>query len=151
MKIKITEGQLERIKSRINEGVDNQYNREVLVTFNTYNVKYKGHEINDISPITLRLYYTIEIEGRSWGIKDISLSNITGPSDIEIELEYYVDSDNTKTITLPMKLNWETVFKDQINGLRGIITIDDKVEVELVNDSEGNLVVKEIRVDVYTL
>lgn len=150
MKIKITEGQLERIKSRINEGVDNQYNREVIVNFNTYNVNYKGYEINDISPISLRLYYNIEIEGRSWGFKDIILSNIIGPSDIEIELEYYVDADNTDTITLPMKLNWEAVVKEEEKGM-GVITIDDKVEVELVNDSEGNLVVKEIRVIVYAL
>jgi hypothetical protein len=150
MKIKITEGQLERIKSRINEGVDNQYNREVLVTFNTYNVNYKGREINDISQIKLRLYYSIEVEGRSWGFKDINLSNIIGPSDIEVELEYFVDADNTDTISLPMKLNWEAVVKEVEKGM-GVITIDDKVEVELVNDSEGNLLVKEIKVVVYAL
>ena len=150
MKIKITEGQLERIKSRVNEGVDNQYNREVLVTFNTYNVNYKGREINDISQIKLRLYYSIEVEGRSWGFKDISLSNIIGPSDIEVELEYYVDADNTDTISLPMKLNWEAVVKEEEKGM-GVITIDDKVEIELVNDSEGNLLVKEIKVVVYAL
>lgn len=150
MKIKITEGQLERIKSRITEGVDNQYNREVLVTFNTYNVNYKGREINDISPIKLRLFYYIEVETRSWGFKDITLSNITGPSEIEAELEYYVDGDNTDTITLPMNLNWESVIKEEQNGM-GVITIGEEVEVDLINDSDGNLLVKQIRLTVYTL
>jgi len=36
------------------------------------------------------------------------------------------------------------------NG-RGIITIDDAVEVDLANDNEGNLMVKLAKITVFTL
>jgi hypothetical protein len=150
MKLRITEGQLERIKSQITEQGGNRYNREVNVTFNPYRATYKGNEINDVSPTRVRLSYDIEIEGRSWGVKGVSLSGIMGPTELEAEFEYYVDNDNTDTITLPMKLNWGMIVTEEEKGM-GVITVGDDVEIELVNDSEGNLMVKEIKVTVYTL
>lgn len=148
MKIKITEGQLERIKHQIKEGVSDKYNREVNLNFNGYRANYKGYEINDILSYKVRLSYDIEIEGRSWGIKDISLSNISGPSEVEVEIEYYIDDDNTETVTVPMQINWEMVVKEEEKGMGGV-SVGDDVDIELVNDTEGNLVIKEIRVTVY--
>jgi hypothetical protein len=150
MKLRITEGQLERIKSQITEQGGNRYNREVNVTFNPYRATYKGNEINDVSPTRVRLSYDIEVEGRSWGIKGVSLSGIMGPKELEAEVEYFIDNDNTDTITLPMKLNWGMMVTEEEKGM-GVITVGDDVEIELVNDSEGNLMVKEIKVTVYTL
>lgn len=150
MKLRITEGQLERIKSQINEQGGDRYNREVNVTFNGYRANYKGKEINDILPTKVRLSYDIEIEGRSWGIKDISLNGIMGPTELEAEIEYFIDEDNTETVTLPIKLNWDAVVREEEKGM-GVITVGDDVEIELVNDSEGNLMIKEIRVTVYSL
>ena len=150
MKLRITEGQLERIKSQISEQGGDRYNREVNVTFNAYRANYKGHEINDVSSTRVRLSYDIEIEGRSWGIKGIYLGGITGPSEIETELEYYIDDDNTDTVTIPMKLNWELVVREEEKGMGGV-SVGDDVEIELVNDAEGNLMIKEIRVTVYSL
>jgi hypothetical protein len=150
MKLRITEGQLERIKSQITEQGGNRYNREVNVTFNPYRATYKGNEINDVSPTRVRLSYDIEIEGRSWGVKGVSLSGIIGPTELEAEVEYFVDNDNTDTVTLPMKLNWGMIVTEEEKGM-GVITVGDDVEIELVNDSEGNLMVKEIKVTVYTL
>jgi len=150
MKLRITEGQLERIKSQITEQGGNRYNREVNVTFNAYNATYKGKEINDILPMKVRLSYNIDIEGRSWGIKGISLYGITGPSEIEAEIEYFIDDDNTDTVTIPMKLNWELAVTEIEKGMGGF-SVGDEVEIELVNDAEGNLVIKEIKVPVYYL
>jgi hypothetical protein len=150
MKLRITEGQLERIKSQLTEQGDNRYNREVNLTFNAYNATYKGKEINDILPMKVRLSYNIDIEGRSWGIKGISLYGITGPSEIEAEIEYYIDDDNTDTVTIPMKLNWELAVTEIEKGMGGF-SVGDEVEIELVNDAEGNLVIKEIKVPVYYL
>jgi hypothetical protein len=150
MKLRITEGQLERIKSQLTEQGDNRYNREVNVTFNAYNATYKGKEINDILPMKVRLSYNIDIEGRSWGIKGISLYGITGPSEIEAEIEYFIDDDNTDTVTIPMKLNWELAVTEIEKGMGGF-SVGDEVEIELVNDAEGNLVIKKIKVPVYYL
>ena len=150
MKLKITEGQLERIKSQITEQGGNRYNREVNVTFNGYRANYKGHEINDILSTRVRLSYDIEIEGRSWGIKDINLGGITGPSELAVEVEYFVDNDNTNTVTLPMKINWGLAVRE-VETEKGVFTVGDDVEIELVNDAEGNLMIKEIKVVIYSL
>ena len=80
----------------------------------------------------------------------ISLSGIMGPSELEAEVEYFIDNDNTDTVTLPMKLNWGMIVTEEEKGT-GVITVGDDVEIELVNDSDGNLMVKEIKVIVYSL
>jgi hypothetical protein len=49
-----------------------------------------------------------------------------------------------------MKLNWGMIEIEEEKGT-GVITVGDDVEIELVNDSDGNLMVKEIKVIVYSL
>lgn len=150
MKIKITEGQLERIKSQITEQGGGRYNREVNLNFNGYRANYKGNEINDIPSFKVRLSYDIDIEGGSWGIKDISLGNISGPSEIDVEVEYYIDDDNTETVILPMKINWDMIVIEEEKDM-GRISVGDDVDIELVNDVEGNLMIKEIKATVYMM
>jgi hypothetical protein len=66
------------------------------------------------------------------------------------ELEYFIDDDNTDTVVLPIKLNWEMAVTEEEKGMGGV-SIGDEVDIELVNDAQGNLMVKEIKVPVYTL
>lgn len=47
-----------------------------------------------------------------------------------------------------MQINWEMVVKEEEKGMGGV-SVGDDVDIELVNDTEGNLVIKEIRVTVY--
>jgi len=147
MKLIITESQLKRLKSRLTEQVDNRYSREVVLSFSTYRATYKGNEISEIPTIKATVYYDIEIEARSWGIKDISLYGITGPTEVDIEVYYYVN-DNEDVITLPISLDWAMINVEENTG-SGQVTIGNEVEVVMVNDSNGNLVVKEIILEVY--
>jgi hypothetical protein len=150
MKIRLTEGQMERLKAQMNEDSSSTYNREVKVRISGYGATYQGKEIDDVIGGTVRLTYNINIEGRSWGIKGISLYNINGPSEIDAEISYFngVDDDTqSENITLP--INWEAVnIEEEKNGL---VTVGDEVDVELTNDNQGNLVVKTISLVVYTL
>ena len=70
--------------------------------------------------------------------------------EIEAEIEYFIDDDNTDTITIPMKLNWEMVVTEKETNT-GRISVGDEVKIELANDADGNLMVKEIKVFVYYL
>lgn len=149
MKLIISEGQVERIKSILKEGVDDRYNREVTLSFSAYGSNFKGYEINYINNITVRLFYRIEIEGRSWGLKDISLLGISGPEQIEVEVEYYLENGEESSISVPLKLDWSKVNIETTHS--GVVTIDEEVEVELKNDSDGNLIVESINFTVYTL
>jgi hypothetical protein len=150
MRIKITEGQLEMIKSSLNEATSNKYNKDVNVSFNSYGLKYKGNDIDYIEPVKIRLFYDIEIDGRSWGIKDISLYSVEGPEELETEISFFVTNEDTNSEIIKLNVNWDNVELELENG-RGIITIDDAVEVDLANDNEGNLMVKLAKITVFTL
>jgi len=151
MKLKLTESQFDRLKANLSEsGNDNSYSREVKVSINYYpGVLYKGMEINDILSANITLSYTIEIDARSWGIKDISLYNISGPSEIEAEIEYYVDNDNTSSDIITLQLDWSKLTTDKYNN--GLISVGDELEVHLKNDNNGNLFANDLNIEVYSV
>ena len=151
MKVRLTESQMERLKSKLNEADTNKYNREVVVKVHTYGATYKGKEIDWVTSGNIRLTYNIEMDIRSWGVKGISLYGIQGPSEIEVDVEYYVseetDESITETVTLP--INWESVVTEEEQN--GIVTVGDEIDIELTNDDKGNLIVKSVTVTVYSL
>jgi hypothetical protein len=146
MKLIITESQLKRLKSRLTEQVDNKYSTEVELSFSTYLATYKGNEINYIPPIKAMVYYNIDIDFKPWGIEDISLYGITGPTEVDIDVYYYINDDED-VITLPIRLDWAMINVEEKQS-NGQVFIDKEVDVVIDNDSNGNLVVKEIIVKV---
>ena len=149
MKLRITENQLNTIKKNLNEGVDNQYSREVKITYNYHGVTLKGHEINDIMDSSATLKFNIEMEGRSWGIKDIQLNGIVGPSEVELEIDYYINDEQTQEVSIPLQLDWAAAQIDKQSG-HGVVTVGDEVEITLVNDQNGGIMVKSIEIPVYS-
>jgi hypothetical protein len=111
---------------------------------------YKGKEINDVSNYNIRINYSIDIEAREWGIKDISLYDIHGPEEIELEIEYFVDDLNTDTEVVTMPIDWDKLEQDTYSG-EGVVTIGDVLEINLSNDESGNLIFTKIILPVYTL
>ena len=112
MKLKITEAQLERLKGRLTEAPKdksggNTYQRYIKFNFNYGRTKLKGHDINDVflEP-KMPVSFEVEIKSREFGIDGISLHNISGPTDVEVEVDYFVNSDNTDTVNLDLKLDW---------------------------------------------
>ena len=111
----ITETQLNKINDLISESQvknvtntlvkesidDNRYRREVKDSVRTNSSqKFKGMDINDINPYSpqMEVSFDIDQEHRSWGIKDISLNSIKGPSSSDVEVEYFTnDSDDYRT------------------------------------------------------
>jgi hypothetical protein len=149
MKIRITESQLERLRTNLNEEpLDDKYVREVEAKF--YQGTYKGYEINDISPIKVRVSFSIDIEMKSWGIRDINLGGITGPSEVEVEVNYYIDNDNTEDAYLTIPLDWSKLITEKDSN-SGIITVSDEVEIYLMENEEGNLVVERMEMVVYSV
>lgn len=149
MKIRITESQLERLRTNLNEEpLDDKYVREVEAKF--YQGTYKGYEINDISPIKIRVSFSIDIEMKSWGIRDINLGGITGPSEVEVEVNYYIDNDNTEDAYVTIPLDWSKLITEK-DSSSGIITVGDEVEIYLMENEEGNLVVERMEMVVYSV
>ena len=166
MKMIITETQLNKINDLISESQvknvtntlvkesidDNRYRREVKVSVRTNSSqKFKGMDINDINPYSpqMEVSFDIDQEHRSWGIKDISLNSIKGPSSIDVEVEYFTnDSDDYKTEEIEIPLNWDNISIDKVSN--GLITVGDEVEITLYISETGEYTT-EISMDVYTL
>jgi hypothetical protein len=111
---------------------------------------YKGGKINDITTSDIELTYDIDIEARSWGIKGISLYDIQGPSEIELEVDYYPNGDDSETETITIPLNWDNIEIEEEEG-QGVVTINKDITLTLENDENGNLICNQINVTVYTL
>ena len=152
MKIKLTEGQVQRLK-HISEGLEDKYNTQVNVTFNTSKDFIFPHEINDISSTNMRVSFDIDVEYKSWGIKGIALYNIQGVESIEAEIEYYYgeSDDDVRTATIPVKLDWENALRVENESGTGLVTIDNEVEITLAGSSETGFYAREIQLITYTL
>lgn len=149
-KILITENQLDMIKRSLTEtGVGNErYERMVEVDLETYGVKIKGQDIDMAICSDMELNYIIEQEHRSWGIKGISLYDINGPSEIEIEIT--PEAEDAEQITLTLPFDWNNVEQETEEG-RGVVTIGNEITIKLANDQNGEIFIESIHVPVYTL
>lgn len=152
MKIKLTESQLERLKTNLSEGsVDDTYSREVKVALNHYpNTTYKGMEINDMVAAPIRVTFLIDMDIKSWGVRGISLYNITGPSEIEVEINFYLNDDETDDVVITFPLDWSKLTTNSYGG-EGVITVGEEIEINLKNDEQGNLFVSDLEIEVHSL
>ena len=138
MKLRITEGQYDRIKTKLSESVDSKYKSEVFTQFNYVGADLKGHEIEEVRAPKTLLNFDIDIEARTWGIKDINIRNISGPESIPIEVVYYVDDESTNVKEVALRINWDEM-RIQTNPNSGMIGIDE-LEITLGTDGAGDLV-----------
>ena len=151
-KIVITESQLKKLTKNLNENyvdLNDTYKEECKVDIYDYGLKFRGYEINTIITPNITVTFQIDMHVKSYGITDISVVNVNGPSEIELEIHYYGedDSDMEETITIP--INWENVDMQQDDTL-GWIGVNNNIQIDLVNDENGELVVDGIIVNYNT-
>jgi hypothetical protein len=149
-KIILTENQLDMIKKHINEGAigGDRYERRVKVDVETYGVKINGEEIDWAICGEMTLTYLIEMEHKSWGIRDISLYDIQGPSEIEIEVTPQVEDAEDVYLTLPF--DWSNVETESETS-ESVITVGDEIIIKLGNNENGEIIIESIHVPVYSL
>lgn len=149
-KIILTENQLNMVKKHINEGAigNDRYERRVKVNVETYGVTINGNDIDWATCGDMTLNYLIEMEHRSWGIKDISLYDIQGPSEIEIEVTPQVD--DAEDVYLNLSFDWNNVEKETESS-ESVITVGDEITIKLSNNENGEIIIESIVVPVYTL
>lgn len=157
----ITESQMNKITNLLTESKviteqsDNRYERKVEVSVGTNGTyRYENMVVDEITTYfnEMRLSYLIEQEHRSWGIKGISLYDIQGYDEIEVELYLYPEDSNDsndmikKEVKVP--LDWSTLNVDTRDG-EGVITIGDRLDIS-IHIKDGKFVA-EMSIDVYTL
>lgn len=137
-----TESQLKLIKRNLNEGhLDTNDDYEVGDCEITLygNVRYNGREIDDISTPQINFKFNIDMEVKGYGITEIFPYNPSGPSEIELEVSY--DGESEDIITIP--LDWENVNEEKSSDI-GWIGYDNRIEITLKNDENGNIVVDDM-------
>ena len=144
-KIVITENQLKKLTRNLNENyvdLNDTYEQECKVDVNYYGLKFKGYEINDINTFNMDLTFLIDMSVKSYGIRDISVYGVKGPSEIELEVSYWLQEDGEdsteETVVLP--INWENVDM-QADETLGYIGISNLIQIDLGNNESGELVV----------
>ncbi len=147
-KIIVTENQLKQLTKNLKEDASGgKYRMECKVDLNYYGAKFKGFDVDDISTSNMILTFDIDMEARSYGIKDISVYNVQGPSEIELEVLYFPNENEDsvdEVITLP--LNWDNVEMEKDDELSHI-GIGDMIQIDLINNENGELVVDGIIVN----
>ena len=149
MKVILTESQVERLKTKLNEGLDSRYNREIAIEFDYYKAKYKGLPIDYISPTNITVSFDINIDSRSWGLKSIDISGVSGPKNIEVKIQYYGTNDEEFDDWYEIQLDWERLITSEERN--GLITVGDIMEVTLGNDADGRLIITKMELPLYTL
>jgi hypothetical protein len=145
----------EETSSPITESTnDDRYKRtDINVSLYYSGIKYKGFEINHIDCADMTLVFSIDQEHRSWGIKDIYIYGIQGEEKLELEIDYFPnDNDDLEQSveTITVDLNWDSLEVNKREG-EGVVTIGDDIEITLENDSEGNIVVKNMEIEALTI
>ena len=143
--------------SVLQEAVESEkYTQKVILDINFSGDFYKGKEyqiidVDDVdSKLTMDLTYDIYIDHKSWGIKGIDVFNISGPKEFELPL-YLVDKNSEDTFeSVIIPINWDNVSINKESS-KGIIALGKNVDINLKNDSKGNLLVADIEVTVYTI
>ncbi len=147
----LKENYYEESEIPLEEGVSDNYSNEVKLNVNAYQATINGNEIDWVESQSIKVSYAIDIEAREWGIKDISLYAIEGPSEIELEVSYYPSgSDDPEQTTISIPLNWDDVNKEEESGT-GLVTVGEEIDLQLANNEKGELYVSGITVPVYTL
>jgi hypothetical protein len=164
MKMIITETQLTKINDLISENKvitedsNNRYERNVKVNIGIapgyyQKFKYDNMIVGDVSLYNdeMRLTYLIEQEHRSWGVKGISLYDIQGYSEIEVELHLYPEGSDDEIIKeVKIPLDWENSLETESIDGEGVITIGNELEIDVYIDENGNFKT-EMLIEVYNL
>lgn len=148
----ITENQVKLIKKGMNESLNNnRYEMRVNVEVETHGVKINGNDIDWAVCHDMELNYLIEMEYRSWGIKSVSLYDIQGPSEMEIEVTPQVeDVDGIEDVTLTLSFDWSNVEVEEESG-SGFIGLERDITITLGNNENGDVIIESIRVPVHSL
>ena len=142
-KIIITEEQSKRIMGKILSeqlAPEERYSQEVNCSFGYRNLTYKGYEIDWIPDVKFRVSFTIYLDAREYGIKDIGVMNVRGPEAIDVMVTYYPEgSEDPVEEEIVVNLNWDNVIVNNDADIRWI-GIDHDIEMDLDQDQDGGFI-----------
>lgn len=126
--------------------MDERYNIKCEVELNYFGTEYKGQDIESLTAPKINVSFLMGMEVKSWGIQAINIYDVKGPSEIELDLEYYTDeSEDPVREEVVIPIDWGKVQMEENEELKHI-GISNYIEFEIDNDNDGNLVISKINV-----
>ena len=143
-KIVLDETQVDRLmKHVVSEQItdNNRYRQEVRCSFDYHNLKFSEDEIIDwIDDVKFNVSFAIDMEGKSYGIKGITIGNVLGPEEIEVDVTVLINGqeDPETYPSVILKPNWSDTVVEYDTEI-GWIGIDHYIEMELIqSEYEGS-------------
>jgi hypothetical protein len=117
---------------------DNQFTTEVTVdvVFDKGAV-YEGKELEGrfySDATTIKIKYLIDMELRSWGLKDVTVYAPTGDPTIEFDIEVKTEDDETDLIPFKGTIDWSKVAIEKEYGQEGYLISPDTIELQFDKD-----------------
>lgn len=128
---------------------DDRYHANIKVNFNSVSQKltfglkqWESFVVDHIELDQTRIpvSFMIEVESREWGIKDILLYDIKGESELNINVEVFINNHyDVKYFTTKLPIDWLKIKQD-INKDNGSFSLGS-LEIYLKNDEKGDLLI----------
>jgi len=149
-KIILNEKQVDKLMNKVvseQQSDDGRYRIKVECEYESYGVKFQGQEVDEINGWKdFTVTYMIDQEHRSYGITTLSPYAFSGPKEVELEIDYYNGEDeHTTEVPMTVSLDWDKVTSTRDEDI-GYIGMSSFMSIVLMNDQEGNIVVKEINI-----
>jgi hypothetical protein len=126
---------------------DSKYRMECKVDLDHAGLSFLGNQVDDIITNNINVTFDIDMDGREWGIKGISVYNVKGPSELDLTVTYYPQgSDDNVDEDVTVALNWDDVEFEEMDNL-GYIGIGRDIIISLKNDENGSFMVDKITVE----
>ena len=145
------------IESQENPEFDKKYESTCNFEFNYPHhfsksdaITYKGNEVDSFSCGDYMLEFKIEIIHSDNGIFTINPYDIKGDDTIEVEVTFFNGSDeNSDTLEeyIDLKIDWDNAYfemESPTDSEHPKIGINNTIQIDLVNDSEGNIIAEKI-------
>lgn len=134
---------------------DGRYHVSATADFNYHTEKtpYKGGQIDDITDAKMDVSFLIDIQHESYGITEIRIHDVKGPSKIQTTISYYpwngekdeFGDEEPIEEQITIALDWRKVQVEKYAGIAHF-GIEDTIYIKLIPDGQDGLMVKSIEV-----
>jgi hypothetical protein len=142
---------------------DGRYRMKCEFNFNYDHIEfitYKGGEIDNIDNGYGEISFMLNIVDESYGIREIQVTDIRGPKEIQTEIRYYPEGTSSddedwweKRIEekLIIPLDWKKLKIDDDGYEMNYIGVGKRIDVEVYPDERGGLIGKSLEATIKNL
>ena len=136
-KIVLKESQVDKLMEKmVSEQItdNNRYTQEVTCSFGYHDLNFReGEKIDWIPDVKCNVSFTIDMEARTYGIKGVTVGDVRGPEEIEIEVSVLPEGSEDPELypRVMVQPEWRRNVIVHNDADIGWIGISPDIEIEL--------------------